>query len=73
MIAVAVAVSSGYSHSCGLVSGGNVMCWGHNSNGQLGTGDNLDRASPSPLAIGAGLKKTSHSLIILCSIRDLLR
>jgi alpha-tubulin suppressor-like RCC1 family protein len=42
-------LSAGGLHTCGLVSGV-AYCWGRNAFGQLGVGDTLDRATPTPVA-----------------------
>jgi len=41
------AVALGGSHTCALLRGGRVSCWGRNHAGQLGTGDEEDRHSPT--------------------------
>ncbi len=41
------AIASGGSHTCALSLGGEAYCWGHDNYGQLGTGDRVDRATPT--------------------------
>ena len=58
----AAAVAAGAQHTCALWTSGTVECWGTNSYGQLGSGDYLDRQTPSAVSgaarfgcCGAGL------------------
>ena len=41
----AIALAGGY-HTCALLNGGGVSCWGSNFKGQLGDNSNVDRNSP---------------------------
>jgi alpha-tubulin suppressor-like RCC1 family protein len=70
-ISTATAISAGEDHSCALLEGGSVSCWGYNAFGQLG--DGTKNASPTPLAlsgiagaiaVGAG---NEHSCALLSS------
>jgi alpha-tubulin suppressor-like RCC1 family protein len=42
-----VNVSTMSLHTCGLTNSGKIYCWGRNSEGQLATGDILEKHSPS--------------------------
>ncbi|WP_099831848.1 MULTISPECIES: RCC1 domain-containing protein [Methylosinus] len=41
-----VAITAGWGHSCALTKAGAVVCWGDNSNGQIGDGTTTTRHTP---------------------------
>jgi alpha-tubulin suppressor-like RCC1 family protein len=62
----ATAVAAGFDHTCAILTGGVVSCWGYNGSGQLGDGTNVNRATPAPVSglpaaavgIGSGYEHT---------------
>jgi alpha-tubulin suppressor-like RCC1 family protein len=62
----AVALSAGANHTCALKTGGSLVCWGGNFNGQLGDGtNNNNKSGPVPVtgitdvvALSAGSEHT---------------
>jgi alpha-tubulin suppressor-like RCC1 family protein len=68
----AVAIVAGARHTCALIEGGTVKCWGFDLHGQIGTGDDGQVSKQSPvdvpgldsvIVLGAG---TSHT----CALRS---
>ena len=66
------AISAGGDHTCGLVAGGEVQCWGDNYFGQLGDGTTANSALPGRVvelryrvsAIAAGVDHTCVLTIV---------
>ncbi len=69
-------VATGYRHSCALMTGGSVMCWGDNSKGQLGIQSAADQSiakSNRPRTV-AGLNRGVVAIAAgqyhTCAVRD---
>jgi alpha-tubulin suppressor-like RCC1 family protein len=69
-IADATTVAAGDNHACALRHDGNVWCWGHNAEGQLGNTNTNDQLVPSQVgglgtatAIAAGGDHTCARLV----------
>lgn len=60
----ATSISAGREHVCALMHGnesktnGNLYCWGKGAAGQLGYGDNLDKASAMDAITGGDMRET---------------
>jgi hypothetical protein len=51
----ATALAAGYYyHTCAIVTGGAVKCWGANNYGQLGIGSTAQQNSPADVILGSG-------------------
>ncbi len=51
----ALGISAGGFHTCAVLNEGTVMCWGSNSNGQLGIGSTTGTLSPIAAHLGEGV------------------
>jgi RHS repeat-associated protein/uncharacterized repeat protein (TIGR01451 family) len=49
----AVSIATGYSHSCAMLTGNVLKCWGSNSDGQLGNGDVLYSTTPAGITFAS--------------------
>ena len=66
-----IAIDAGGWHTCALSTDRQLYCWGWNRHGQLGTGDDTDRAVPTPVAglpgevvaVAAGMAHTCAVLV----------
>ncbi len=48
----ATKLALGYLHSCALLAGGGVKCWGYNFEGELGIGNTTSTTGPQPVDLG---------------------
>jgi hypothetical protein len=48
-------ISAGYQHTCALMTGSGVMCWGYGDNGKLGYGAKFGSSMPLPVCEAASL------------------
>ena len=70
----AVAISSGYAHSCAILDDGSVSCWGSGSRGQLGNGGYSGKETTPTSTSSLGIGRTAvaissgnyHTCVILC-------
>ena len=58
-----VSLAVGDWHSCALLSGGSVKCWGNNGKGQLGTGDTIPQYALATVELGAGERIFSRGVL----------
>jgi len=69
----AIAVAAGGHHSCALLANNTVHCWGFNSSGQLGIGNQLSKSGPTEVTSLAGKNVTSMAAgrVFTCALTSL--
>jgi alpha-tubulin suppressor-like RCC1 family protein len=66
-----ISVSVGYSHTCGIIRGGALYCWGLNSSGQLGDGSTANSANPVPVVgMSSGVTAVALGDYHTCAIQS---
>jgi alpha-tubulin suppressor-like RCC1 family protein len=63
------AISAGFDHTCALIEGGTVQCWGGNSQGQLGIGNRTNKNTPvSVSSLGGTVTAISAGSLYSCAV-----
>jgi alpha-tubulin suppressor-like RCC1 family protein len=61
-------ITAGGMHTCALGASGEAYCWGGNDRGQLGTGENERRATPTRVGGGVGFASLSGGVLHTCAL-----
>jgi alpha-tubulin suppressor-like RCC1 family protein len=67
------ALAPGGFHTCAIVSGGEVRCWGDNDFGQLGDGTTTDRLTPAPVLQAGGAPLTGVQALAATDAHNCVR
>jgi alpha-tubulin suppressor-like RCC1 family protein len=63
-------IATGFEHSCALLAGGTVRCWGKNDHGQLGNGTTSDSATPVTVSGLGGVVQIAVSDSSTCALTN---
>ena len=65
------AIATGSFHACAVTGAGAVMCWGHNSQAQLGNGTDIESSVPAPVTgLSSGVKAIAAGDEHTCALTD---
>jgi alpha-tubulin suppressor-like RCC1 family protein len=62
-------IAAGGDHACGIAANGSAYCWGHNEQGQLGTGNQVNHAAPVAVAGGHSFVSITTHQTVSCAVR----
>jgi alpha-tubulin suppressor-like RCC1 family protein len=60
------AIAAGAYHTCVVVTGGQLLCWGLNNHGQLGIGNTAYQEMPAAVSLGSGALAVREYKYTLC-------
>jgi alpha-tubulin suppressor-like RCC1 family protein len=68
----AIAIAAGWRHSCALLLGGGVKCWGANEKGQLGDGTQTERlVATDVVGLSNGVVEITAGALHTCALTSL--
>ena len=60
-------IAAGGHHTCALLTSGTVVCWGYNGDGELGTGDTIDRYTATAVSGLASGERRGYEWVLWIS------
>jgi alpha-tubulin suppressor-like RCC1 family protein len=64
-----VQIAAGERHTCALLGDGTVRCWGHNGNGELGSGSTPSATRPTPVPMLDSVQQIAAGGRHTCALR----